>query len=223
MESCKIYIVNPKASESCFLNISNLGYFPLTQHHTVVSLVTKPSSLITWTYHKVETAVVYHIQKVSRKSSWKANGTWLFRSFQLKNFCEQQNFWKGNVFLFQMFQTEIRDSFHWSHLWYQLQAFVDFFLGKWIWFVQMVNEIQGRNLPVLNFAYHLPKPWIDIRLPLYFGKQSPRFVLSPSAESPLIDGKQHIYTMAQSVSGIVFLFIDHYPSQKYMTIKISER
>ena len=57
---------------------------------------------------------------------------------------------------------------------------------------------------------------------MYFGKQSPRFVLSPSAESPVIDGKQHIYTMAQSVSGIVFLFIDHYPSQKYMTIKIGE-
>ena len=25
----------------------------------------------------------------------------------------------------------------------------------------MVNAIPGGNLPVLNFAYHLPKPWTD--------------------------------------------------------------
>ena len=35
------------------------------------------------------------------------------------------------------------------------------FFGKWNWFVQMVNAIPGRNLPVLNFEYHLPKPWTD--------------------------------------------------------------
>ena len=35
------------------------------------------------------------------------------------------------------------------------------FFGKWYWFVQMVNAIPGRNLPVLNFAYHLPKPCTD--------------------------------------------------------------
>ena len=27
--------------------------------------------------------------------------------------------------------------------------------------MQMVNAIPGRNLPVLNFAYHLTKPWTD--------------------------------------------------------------
>ena len=35
------------------------------------------------------------------------------------------------------------------------------FSYKWNWFVQMVNTIPGRNLPVLNFAYHLTKPWSD--------------------------------------------------------------
>ena len=25
----------------------------------------------------------------------------------------------------------------------------------------MVNAVPGRNLPVLSFAYHLPKPWSD--------------------------------------------------------------
>ena len=29
------------------------------------------------------------------------------------------------------------------------------------WFVQMVNAILGRNLPVLNFANHLTTPWTD--------------------------------------------------------------
>ena len=35
------------------------------------------------------------------------------------------------------------------------------FFGKWSWFAQMVNAIPGRNLRVLNFAYHLPKPKTD--------------------------------------------------------------
>ena len=32
------------------------------------------------------------------------------------------------------------------------------FVGKWNWFVQMVNAIPGSDLPLLNFAYHLTKP-----------------------------------------------------------------
>ena len=35
------------------------------------------------------------------------------------------------------------------------------FLGKWNGFVQMVNVIPARNLPVLNFVYHLLKPSTD--------------------------------------------------------------
>ena len=35
------------------------------------------------------------------------------------------------------------------------------FFGKWNWFVQVVNAIPGRNLLVLNFECHLPKPWTD--------------------------------------------------------------
>ena len=33
--------------------------------------------------------------------------------------------------------------------------------GKWNYFVQMVNAIRGRNSLVVNFAYHLPRPWTD--------------------------------------------------------------
>ena len=37
----------------------------------------------------------------------------------------------------------------------------------------MVNAIPGRNLPVLNFAYHLPKQWTN-RFAHVNGKQ-PKF------------------------------------------------
>ena len=53
-----------------------------------------------------------------------------------------------------IFQTEIRVPYLQSHLWNRVQAFAVVF-GKWNWFVQMVNAIPGRNLPGLNFAYHL--------------------------------------------------------------------
>ena len=37
-----------------------------------------------------------------------------------------------------------------------------FFIKCKNWFVQMVNEILERNLPVLNFAaYHLPRTWAE--------------------------------------------------------------
>ena len=143
----KFAFMTLKLRSHVFLNTSNLGYFPLTQHHTLVSLVTKPSSLITWTYHEVETAVVYHMQKVSRKSSWQANGTWLFRSFQLKKLLWATEFLKrkGNVFLFQMFQAEIRVPFHRSHLWYQFQAFVAVFWENGFdlckWWTRLKDEI----------------------------------------------------------------------------------
>ena len=48
------------------------------------------------------------------------------------------------------------------------------FFGKWNWSVQMLNAISGQNLPVLNFAYHLPKPltnWyanLDSKQPKFF-------------------------------------------------------
>ena len=33
--------------------------------------------------------------------------------------------------------------------------------GEWNLFVQIVNATPGWNVPVLNFAYHLPKLWTD--------------------------------------------------------------
>lgn len=62
-----------------------------------------------------------------------------------------------NVALFhrrKRFPSEIRVSYFKTHLWYQFQAFATFF-----------------RLPVLNFSYHLSKPWID-RFAHIKGKQS---------------------------------------------------
>ena len=44
------------------------------------------------------------------------------------------------------------------------------FFGKLNWFVQKVNAIPEGNLPVPNFAYHLPKSWTD-RFALESAKQ----------------------------------------------------
>ena len=48
------------------------------------------------------------------------------------------------------------------------------FFGKRNWFVQMVSAIPGRNLPVGNFVYHLPKPNRFIKLA--HGSSVPRFL-----------------------------------------------
>ena len=99
--------------------------------------------------------VIYHLQNVFGKYGWNVNGTELF--FQRKIY--RSNGKSETVVLF--FQTpETRVSFFQSfqsHLWNQSQAFAAVF-GKWNWFVQKLNAIPGRNLPVLNFAYHLPEP-----------------------------------------------------------------
>ena len=87
---------------------------------------------------------VYHLQNVFGKCGWKVNGTCPFGS---------------------MIQTEIRVPFLESRLQYQFQAFAADF-----W--QMANAIPGRNLPALNSAYHLLKPWtnrithVNVQLPL---------------------------------------------------------
>ena len=106
--------------------------------------------------------VIYHLEKRSRKillkSKWKTT-FWVL--VPAENFREQRNIWKGSpVFSDGILQTEIRVPF--------LQTIFDTsfrpsrsFSNKWNWLVQMVNAISGRNIPVLNFAYHLPKPWSD--------------------------------------------------------------
>ena len=65
-----------------------------------------------------------------------------------ENFREQRNIWKGSpVFPDRITKRKFVPSRS--------------FFGKWNWFVQTVNASPEWNLPVLNFTYHLPKPWID--------------------------------------------------------------
>ena len=87
------------------------------------------------------------------ESKWNTT----FRGFLVENFRQQQIVWKGSpVFPVAIFQTKIR------------KAIFDIsfrpprpFFGKWNYFVQTGNAIPGRDQPVLNFAYRLPKPWAD--------------------------------------------------------------
>ena len=92
--------------------------------------------------------VVYHLQKDSGKFSWKVNGTRLFGSFQWKisgsNGTSEKVvpfFWTEyfkRKFVFHFFKAVFDTSFRPS------RSFSD----KWNWFVQMVNAIPGRHLPV---------------------------------------------------------------------------
>ena len=121
-------------------------------------------------FSRPEPGVVYLLQKYCGKSGWKVNGTWLFWSFQLK--ISGSNGTSENLVLF--FRTEYSKQ---KFVFHYFKAIVDTsfrpsrsFFGKWNWFVQMVTEIARLHLPVLNFAYHLPKPWTDRFAPVN-GKQ----------------------------------------------------
>ena len=111
---------------------------------------------------------VYHLGKVSGKSGWKVNGTRLFGSFQRKNSgsngTSEKVSWPPEYykrkFVFHYFKAIFDSSFKPSRS----------FLGKWNWFVQMVSAMSGRNLPGLDFVYHLPNPWTH-RFALVNGKQ----------------------------------------------------
>ena len=96
-------------------------------------------------------------REIRLESKWNTT----FWVFPTENFQEQRNIWKASpVFLDGIFQPEIRDPF--------LQAIFNIsfrpsrpFSVKWNWSVQMVKAIPRRNLPFLNFANHLPRPWTD--------------------------------------------------------------
>ena len=102
--------------------------------------------------------VVYHLQEFSGKSGSKVNGTRLFGSSQRK--ISGSNGTSEKVVLF--FRTKYSKR---KFVFHFLKAIFDTslrpsrpFSVKWNWSVQMVNAIPELNLPVLNFAYHLPKP-----------------------------------------------------------------
>ena len=101
--------------------------------------------------------VVYHLQNVSGNlvEKWWNTTFWVVPA---ENSREQQNISKGcRIFPDGMFQREIRvpvdSSFRPSWP----------FFSKWNWFVQMVNAIPGRNLPVLDCLPFTQtcKPWTD--------------------------------------------------------------
>ena len=120
--------------------------------------------------------VVYHLQKDFGKSGWKVNGTWLFWSFQRKIPGSKGTSEKVVLFLRTEYSKQ-KFALYFSKVIFDTSFRPSrSFSGKWNWFVQMVNAILGRNLTVLNFAYHLPKPWTD-QFALVNGEQ-PLFLIS---------------------------------------------
>ena len=102
--------------------------------------------------------VVYPFtEKFPLESKWNA----AFWVVPAENLWEQWNIWKGSPVLPDgMFQTENCVPFLQGHVDTSIRPSRSF-SGKRNWFAQMVNAIPGRNLPVPNFAYHLPKLWTD--------------------------------------------------------------
>ena len=106
------------------------------------------------------------------KSSWKVNGTRLFRSFQWKIFrsnltCKEfilfsQSECSKQRFMFHFFKAIFDTSFRPSWL----------FFGKCNRLLQMVNAILGWNIyqSWILLTINLPKQWND-GLPMYYGKQ----------------------------------------------------
>ena len=122
--------------------------------------------------------VVYHFQKVSGnvplKSILDTTSVWVrVWVVPAENFQEQRTSWKGSRVSFT--ESSVR-----KYVFHFFKAIFDTsfiylcgrFFGKWNRFVQMVDSgILWRNLPVLNFAYHSPKPWTD--RPLYVNGKQP--------------------------------------------------
>ena len=92
-----------------------------------------------------------------RKSGWKVNWARLSGSFQ-RNISGSNRIFEEKVVLF--FWTGLMFHFFKAIFYTSFRLSLPFF-GKCSWFVQMVNEILWRRWPVLNFGYHIPKPWMD--------------------------------------------------------------
>lgn len=90
-------------------------------------------------------------KKFPGKSGWKPNGTLLFESFQRKISGRDGTSEKVVLSVFWTEYSQRKFVFHFS------KAVFDTSFRR-SQSLQSLNWLEG-NLPVLNFAYHLPKPW----------------------------------------------------------------
>ena len=109
------------------------------------------------------------------------------------------------------------------------------FFGKWNWSVQMLNAISGQNLPVLNFAYHLPKPWtnwyanVDSKQPKFFFYLSYTvlYFYKNNSSSPILSSISLFQAcrralLSLNASPLVFFFFV-FPSSIFARALLSER
>ena len=113
-------------------------------------------------YVMLQQAMVFTIYKLfPKKSCWRVNKKLLFVSFRWKIPGSYGSPEKVVLFSLSDCFKPNRVRFLQSHLWYQFRTFVPIFSLNGTPFVPVVNAIPGRNLSVLNFSYHFPKPLID--------------------------------------------------------------
>ena len=121
------------------------------------------------------TVIVYHLHKFCGKWGWKVNGTRLFESSQRK--ISGSNGTSEKIVLFFRMEYPKRKSVFMISSKPSLIP-VSGLRGRFpvngTDSYKMENAIPERNLPVLNFANQLPKPWTD-RLAHVNGRQ-PVFV-----------------------------------------------
>ena len=143
-------LLQKKASEFC---CSSFAVFIYDMHDAWIL----PSSL----FWKRSVCGCLPFTNIFREIRWKVNGTRIFGSSQRKT-SGSNGTSEMVVLFFPMEYSKRKFVFH------SFKAIFDTsyrpsrpFLGKWNWFAQMVKAIPGRNLPVLNFANHLPTPWTE--------------------------------------------------------------
>ena len=108
---------------------------------------------------RAEVLVVYHLRAVFAKYCWKVNGK---RVIPAENFREQRKISKRSpVFSWRDFPNGNSCTISLKPTLLLVSGFRGSFSVNGTDFLQMVNTIPGGNVPVLNFAYHLPKPWTD--------------------------------------------------------------
>ena len=148
-------------------NFFPAGYFNVTWHLTMKLFPAKISERVTLQslWRQRVTVVVYlPFTKISGKSGWKVNGTRPFRSSQRK-ISGSDGTSEKVVLFFPMEYSKQKFVFHF------FKAIIGIslttlrpFSGKKELICTVVNAIPvpEQDLPVLNFANHLPKPWTDL-------------------------------------------------------------
>ena len=121
------------------------------------------------------TLVVYHLQKLSRKSVWKVNGTRLFRSLvSVEHIPEQWNIWKGSLlvlpvaiskqtFVFHFFKAIFDTGFSFPRPFFGITVTV-----SCKWWKQLRDKIYQSWILIIIHPHHIRVSWWTTFLTVQF-------------------------------------------------------